>query len=1071
MSSPSDLSTADTSFRPASGPPPAGGIPHPRRIGHFAIEAELGRGGMGVVYRARDEKLRRTVALKVLVADSASPDFLQRFLREARSAAKLRHSGIVQVYDIGEDDGRHFFTMEHVDGASLDRVLRSPGDHGFRAAGTGLDPGEAAELARQMAAAVEHAHQLGVIHRDLKPGNILVERKTRSVKVADFGLAKDLTLTPEEARTWARLTRPGMMFGTPSYMSPEQASGRPESIGRHSDTYSLGAVLYEMLSGRPPLEWKSTEEFLREVGTRRPEPLRTTRPDVPRDLERICLKALEKSPGDRYATARAFAADLARFLAGEPILARPVGAWGRAMRAGRRHPRAVGGAVMLLLAVIGGGLYTRHLARDRDRARALAAEAEREKVQRAVERAAAVVPGGDAAVIRGALEDGFVTVTDPALRELAETLRRVAAERLEALHARVVRGLEGEQGSWMAIEADIDGRRAVWEGRLLAVDGRRLVLLPTNGAAVTVPWRGVVPVAYGALVARLIAPASSRDRFDLAIHALFQGRRDEAVTLLERAHAEAGEADGRWKAEAGILLEHLGVETEEKRRERERREREESSRIEAVRERERVEQARQKRRRADREAAIRLAAGWRLAEALERLRDGDETERAALERWAAAWDALRGRVENLKGSVVDLVTISGRAVRGRLLDFTQDSGEIGVGLPGGGNARTSVRLRELADEVPLRWFGQAGIDEPAAGMVWTLYLAFSGERERALVRVYGVSREIRDAYGPWAAALGILEAGEDGRWTAPGEEEWRKRQREEQKIAEAGEPKRAERPSPEPEPSVRRDDLRFLGLNAHGREEYEHPASGIVLVLLPPGVFLMGSPESEPSRQDDERQRTVRISRPFLFGRTEVTNAQYRRQFPGHRCRPAREGGLDDDEQPVVGVTWREAHEFCLAHGFRLPTEVEWEYAARGGEGRTYPWGKQWPPGAGAGNYRDASAREHTPDRPPAEGMEEFRDGFAATAPVGRFAPNPFGLYDLGGNVAEWCAEDPAATKGGTPAGAPIGPGLARLHPIRGASWEQDGPRWLRCAARGHAVPDRKSTSIGFRVVVEVEPR
>jgi len=309
----------------------------PAGSGRYALLGELGRGGMGVVYRAWDVSLRRAAAIKMILdVGRAGSTRSARFLREAAATARLRHPHIVAVHEVGEDRGRPFLVMDLVDGESLEDRLEREG---------GLPPRRSADLVAQLAEALEHAHAEGVVHRDVKPGNVMVDREGRA-HLMDFGLARDRT--DEDA-----LTREGQLLGTPSYMAPEQAAGQRAAQGPLSDVYGLGAVLYRLLVGRPPFEADSVVELSRKVVVDEPDPPRRVDPGVHPDLETIALRCLEKDPARRYPSAGALAEDLRRFLAGEPILARPPTAWERARRLARRHRLAVALVAVALLA--GGG--------------------------------------------------------------------------------------------------------------------------------------------------------------------------------------------------------------------------------------------------------------------------------------------------------------------------------------------------------------------------------------------------------------------------------------------------------------------------------------------------------------------------------------------------------------------------------------------------------------------------------------------------------------------------------------------------------------------------------------------
>ncbi len=300
-------------------PAPRGGeLP---QIRGYEVQAVLGRGGMGVVYKARHLRLNRAVALKMLVVGAyARPRELERFLQEAEAVAGLRHPNIVQVHDVGDLDGRPYFTMEYVEAGSLDQKI----------AGTPQPAGEAAALVATLAEAIHAAHQGGIIHRDLKPANILLTADG-TPKITDFGLARRLEGGGE-------LTQSGTPLGTPGYMAPEQAEGRTHAIGPATDVYALGAILYELLTGRPPFRSDTAIETERQVIAQDPVPPSRLNSHVPRDLETICLKCLQKEPSRRYAGALALAEDLQRFGRGEPIAARPVGSVERGVRWLRRRP-------------------------------------------------------------------------------------------------------------------------------------------------------------------------------------------------------------------------------------------------------------------------------------------------------------------------------------------------------------------------------------------------------------------------------------------------------------------------------------------------------------------------------------------------------------------------------------------------------------------------------------------------------------------------------------------------------------------------------------------------------------
>ena len=338
-------------------------VPHVRYFGDYELLEEIARGGMGVVFRGRQVSLKRPVAVKMILSGAhAGSAERARFRSEAEVLARLQHPHILQIYEIGDQDGRPFLALEFIEGQSLTQCLKSAPQNAR----------SSAQLVEILARAMQAAHERGIIHRDLKPANVLLVRSDRpqavalgsaeeggryEPKITDFGLAKQLDKGPGHSET-------GLVVGTPSYMAPEQAQGKTKEIGPPADIYALGAILYDLLAARPPFKAETPIETITQVIHHDPVPPSQLQPTVARDLETICLKCLQKEPHRRYPSARALADDLARFLAGEPIQARPVSLWERGIKWARRRPVAAALAGVSCLTTVslmfGGFIWAEH---------------------------------------------------------------------------------------------------------------------------------------------------------------------------------------------------------------------------------------------------------------------------------------------------------------------------------------------------------------------------------------------------------------------------------------------------------------------------------------------------------------------------------------------------------------------------------------------------------------------------------------------------------------------------------------------------------------------------------------
>jgi serine/threonine-protein kinase len=394
----------------------------------YEFEAVLGHGGMGVVFRARHLRLRRLVALKMTLAGSyAGSHERERFRHEAEAIAALRHANVVQVYDVGDWAGRPYFTMELIEGGSLAQRL----------GGTPQPARQAAALLATLAEAMHAAHQGGIVHRDLKPANILFT-PDGTPKVTDFGLARRL-------EGGAGLTLTGVPLGTPSYMAPEQARGQSRAVGPAVDVYALGAILYELLTGRPPFRAETPAETVLQVIHQEPVPPARLNAKVPRDLETVCLKCLQKEPHRRYASAAALADDLRRFEEGRPIRARPLGLAARSWRWTRRNPAAaalMATGLALVGLVIGGGFWLESERAGRRAETARQEEREAQAVEAALVQASALGRQGRWPDARAVLDGALSLLSSSAQAKLRERLVQARsdanmADKLEGIRQRL----------------------------------------------------------------------------------------------------------------------------------------------------------------------------------------------------------------------------------------------------------------------------------------------------------------------------------------------------------------------------------------------------------------------------------------------------------------------------------------------------------------------------------------------------------------------------------------------------------------------------------------------------------
>lgn len=431
-----------------------------RYFGEYELLEEIARGGMGVVFKARQVKLNRIVALKMILSgELAGEEEVQRFKKEAEAAANLDHPGIVPIFETGEHQGQHYFSMGFVSGQSLASCIKSGP----------LSPNEAAEIVKKVAEAVAYAHAMGVIHRDLKPGNVLLDAKGEP-KVADFGLAKQVESDSD-------LTRTGVVMGTPSYMPPEQASGKIEEVDPRSDVYSLGAILYCALTGRPPFQSANPLDTLRQVLEREPFSTDSLNTAVPKDLNTICLKCLQKPKHLRYGSAQELADELTRFLRGEPIIARPVSRPERLWRWSRRNPVIASLVAISLTLATAIMIASPLIAFQQNRLRN---QAQEQVTRLELERGLMLCRNNE--VHEGVLWlEKSLTTCPRTSQDLNEAIRKNLANWLPAVHSRK---------RWLPSSSQFDEVAIVsWNGRYLfySTDGRTFAVHDTENLNVLSP--------------------------------------------------------------------------------------------------------------------------------------------------------------------------------------------------------------------------------------------------------------------------------------------------------------------------------------------------------------------------------------------------------------------------------------------------------------------------------------------------------------------------------------------------------------------------------------------------------